>query len=101
MDTQKHDLFAHKSKNWDMKSRRVQNAKATAEAIVKNIKLSKEMEMMDLGAGTGLLSFFLYRASITSSTTGWGGHSSPRLDSICDLNILWRMALSSSKLLTK
>jgi cyclopropane fatty-acyl-phospholipid synthase-like methyltransferase len=59
MDRQKDDLFAHKSKNWDMKSRRVQNAKAIAKAIVKNIKLSKEMEMMDLGAGTGLLSFFL------------------------------------------
>lgn len=53
------DLFAHKSKKWDISSRRVQNAKAIAEVIVKNIKLDKEMELMDLGAGTGLLSYFI------------------------------------------
>ena len=53
------DLFANKSKNWDMNSRRVQNAKAIAELIVKNIKLDKSMELMDLGAGTGLLSYFI------------------------------------------
>ena len=55
----KKDLFAHKSKSWDMKSRRVTNAKAIAETIVENIPLSKEMHLLDLGAGTGLLSFFL------------------------------------------
>ena len=53
------DLFAHKSKNWDMKSRRVTNARSIAEIIVKNIKLDKEMEIMDFGAGTGLLGFFI------------------------------------------
>ena len=53
------DLFAHKSKNWDMNSKRVKNAKAIAQAIVKNIKLEKTMTIMDLGAGTGLLSYFL------------------------------------------
>ncbi|SFV90426.1 methyltransferase, putative [hydrothermal vent metagenome] len=53
------DLFAHKSKSWDMKSRRVKNAKSIAKLIVKNINLNKEMELMDLGAGTGLLSFFI------------------------------------------
>jgi cyclopropane fatty-acyl-phospholipid synthase-like methyltransferase len=53
------DLFAHKSKSWDMNSKRVKNAKSIAELIVKNINLSKEMEIMDLGAGTGLLSFFI------------------------------------------
>jgi len=53
------DFFAHKSKKWDMSSRRVQNAKAIAELIVKNIKLDKEMELLDLGAGTGLLSYFV------------------------------------------
>ncbi len=59
MSDKTEDLFAHKSKTWDMKSRRVQNAKAIAQAIVKNIKLDKEMVVMDLGAGTGLLSYFL------------------------------------------
>ena len=53
------DLFAHKSKSWDMNSKRVQNAKGIAELIVKNIKLNKTMELMDFGAGTGLLSYFV------------------------------------------
>jgi cyclopropane fatty-acyl-phospholipid synthase-like methyltransferase len=55
----KKDLFAHKSKSWDMNSKRVQNAKSIAELIVKNIKLNKDMEIMDFGAGTGLLSYFI------------------------------------------
>jgi len=55
----KEDLFAHKSKSWDMNSKRVQNAKGIAELIVKNIKLTKHMEIMDFGAGTGLLSYFV------------------------------------------
>ena len=53
------DLFAHKSKSWDMNSKRVKNARSIAELIVKNIKLDKSMEIMDLGAGTGLLSYFV------------------------------------------
>jgi len=55
----KEDLFANKSKSWDMNSKRVQNAKGIAELIVKNIKLDKYMELMDFGAGTGLLSYFV------------------------------------------
>jgi len=55
----KEDLFAHKSKSWDMNSKRVQNAKGITELIVKNIKLDKTMEIMDFGAGTGLLSYFV------------------------------------------
>jgi len=53
------DHFAHKSKTWDMNSKRVQNAKGIAELIVNNIKLDKTMEIMDFGAGTGLLSYFI------------------------------------------
>jgi len=53
------DHFADKSKSWDMNSRRVQNAKGIAELIVKNIKLDKSMKLMDFGAGTGLLSYFV------------------------------------------
>jgi len=53
------DHFEHKSKSWDMKSRRVQNAKGIADLIVKNIELSPTMELMDFGAGTGLLSYFV------------------------------------------
>ena len=53
------DLFAHKSKSWDMNSKRVKNARSIAELIVKNIELKPSMEIMDFGAGTGLLSFFV------------------------------------------
>ncbi|MDM5271546.1 class I SAM-dependent methyltransferase [Sulfurovum sp. zt1-1] len=53
------DLFADKSKNWDMNSNRVKNAKAISDLIVKNINLEKSMNVMDLGAGTGLLSYFI------------------------------------------
>jgi cyclopropane fatty-acyl-phospholipid synthase-like methyltransferase len=53
------DYFAEKSKSWDMNSKRVQNAKGIAELIVNNIKLDKSMELMDFGAGTGLLSYFV------------------------------------------
>ncbi len=64
----KKDLFAHKSKSWDMNSMRVQNARSIAEKILDNIKITPEMEIMDLGAGTGLLSYFIapHAASITA-----------------------------------
>jgi len=55
----KTDHFAHKSKSWDMSSKRVQNAQSIAAEIVKNIELRKDMVLMDFGAGTGLLSFFI------------------------------------------
>ena len=53
------DHFKNKSKSWDMSSMRVQNAKSIADLIVKNIDFSDTMEVMDLGAGTGLLSYFI------------------------------------------
>jgi cyclopropane fatty-acyl-phospholipid synthase-like methyltransferase len=56
---QQKDYFAHKSKSWDMNSRRVKNAQSISGLILKNIPLSKEMVVMDLGAGTGLLSYFI------------------------------------------
>lgn len=55
----KKDLFAQKSKDWDENSKRVQGAKAIADAIVKNIELNSGMHIMDFGAGTGLLSYCL------------------------------------------
>ena len=55
----KKDLFADKSKSWDMNSRRVKNAQAIANLILKNINLNKNMHIMDFGAGTGLLSYFI------------------------------------------
>jgi cyclopropane fatty-acyl-phospholipid synthase-like methyltransferase len=53
------DLFAHKSKSWDMNSKRVKNANNIASLIVEKNRLSKDMSIMDFGAGTGLLSFFI------------------------------------------
>jgi cyclopropane fatty-acyl-phospholipid synthase-like methyltransferase len=53
------DNFAHKSKSWDMNSKRVKNAQGIAEHIVQNIKLKPNMRVMDFGAGTGLLSYFI------------------------------------------
>ena len=53
------DHFKHKSKSWDMSSMRVKNAKSIADLIVKNIDFKEDMEVIDLGAGTGLLSYFI------------------------------------------
>ena len=59
MNENKTDYFAHKSKSWDMSSMRVKNAKSIANLIIKNMKFIDTMEIMDLGAGTGLLSYFI------------------------------------------
>ncbi|MDD5359847.1 MAG: class I SAM-dependent methyltransferase [Sulfurovaceae bacterium] len=56
---EKQDLFAQKSKNWDMNSTRVRNAKEIADVILKNISMNKDMILADFGAGTGLLTYFL------------------------------------------
>jgi tRNA (cmo5U34)-methyltransferase len=53
------DLFVDKSKHWDQSSRRVQNAQNIANKILENIDISREMALMDFGAGTGLLSYAL------------------------------------------
>lgn len=53
------DNFAHKSKSWDMNSKRVKNAQGIAKHIIENIQLKPHMRVMDFGAGTGLLSYFI------------------------------------------
>jgi len=55
----KKDLFEHKSKKWDMSSKRVENAKNISNVILKNIDIEKYKTILDLGAGTGLLSYFI------------------------------------------
>jgi len=59
MNENRVDHFKHKSKSWDMSSMRVKNAKSIADLIVKNIDFNDAMDIMDLGAGTGLLSYFV------------------------------------------
>lgn len=53
------DHFENKSKSWDMSSMRVQNAKSIADLITTTLPLHNTMEVMDFGAGTGLLSHFI------------------------------------------
>ena len=62
------DNFEHKSKSWDMNSKRVKNAKSIGDLIVKNVDLKENYSIMDFGAGTGLLTYFIapYVAKITA-----------------------------------
>jgi len=53
------DHFEKKSKSWDMSSTRVTNAKAIADGIIEGVSLEDSMTLMDFGAGTGLLSYFI------------------------------------------
>ncbi len=55
------DNFKEKSKDWDNKSVRVQNAHTIAKAIKEKITLNKDMHLMDFGVGTGLLGFEVLR----------------------------------------
>jgi len=59
MKNTKIDNFKHKSKSWDMNSKRVKNAKAIAELIVKNIKFTENMKLMDFSAGAELFTYFI------------------------------------------
>ena len=49
------DLFSEKSKDWDRNERRLKLAKAIGDSVKDNISLSSDMDVMDFGAGTGLL----------------------------------------------
>jgi len=51
------DHFKDRAKEWDKGSIRVAGAKKIADAIRENIKLTKDMELLDFGVGTGLLGF--------------------------------------------
>ena len=50
------DLLA---RSWDEKPRRVENARKIGEAILRKIPISKSWKVLDFGAGSGLLTFFL------------------------------------------
>ncbi|MBV5279569.1 MAG: class I SAM-dependent methyltransferase, partial [Campylobacteraceae bacterium] len=49
------DYFEHKAKSYEKEATRVDNVKNIADTILKNISYDKEMELMDFGSGTGLL----------------------------------------------
>jgi len=49
------DHFAHKAKDYEKETRRVDNVKNIANAILKELSFTKDMNIMDFGSGTGLL----------------------------------------------
>lgn len=49
------DLFNEKAKDWDVNEMVLQLSKATSAAILENIDLNDQMQVMDFGAGTGLI----------------------------------------------
>ena len=53
------DHFADKAGDWDKISVRKSTPEAIAKAIKSKINLTKEMQVMDFGVGTGLLGFII------------------------------------------
>ncbi|RMA97866.1 class I SAM-dependent DNA methyltransferase [Hydrogenothermus marinus] len=51
--------FDELAKQWDEKPLRVENAKKIGQAILDNIPVSTDWNVMDFGAGTGLLTFYI------------------------------------------
>jgi cyclopropane fatty-acyl-phospholipid synthase-like methyltransferase len=49
------DLFSEKAKDWDMNEMVLQLSKEVSAAILENIDLNDQMQVMDFGAGTGLI----------------------------------------------
>lgn len=49
------DLFTEKAKEWDKNEMVLQLSKATSSAILKSIEFNNQMQVMDFGAGTGLI----------------------------------------------
>jgi len=56
------DHFKDRAEIWDKGSTRVQGALRIADAIEKKITLTKEMEVLDFGVGTGLLGFVIAKS---------------------------------------
>jgi predicted TPR repeat methyltransferase len=50
------DLFNEKAKDWDASERKQLISSAVGAAILKNVPLNPQMNVMDFGAGTGLIS---------------------------------------------
>lgn len=49
------DKFAHKAEAYEQEVRRVDNVTNIANKIISEIELTKDMQIMDFGSGTGLL----------------------------------------------
>jgi len=66
--------FDERAKDWDSDPKKVERARAVAEAIRKAIPLSNDMKALEYGCGTGLLSFALQSdlGQITLADTSQG-----------------------------
>ena len=66
--------FDERARDWDSDPKKVERARAVANAIRKAVPLSKEMSALEYGCGTGLLSFALqpYLGQITLADTSRG-----------------------------
>jgi len=50
------DLFEEKAQDWDVNNMVLQLSSGISRAILNNVKLHADMQVMDFGAGTGLIS---------------------------------------------
>jgi len=68
------NYFDDAAATWDSEPRRVALARAIGETIVREVKPGREMDLLDYGCGTGLLSLFLvaHVRSITSADSSSG-----------------------------
>lgn len=66
--------FDERAKDWDSDPKKVERARAVAEAIRKAVPLSTDMNALEYGCGTGLLSFALQEdfGRITLADTSQG-----------------------------
>lgn len=66
--------FDERAKDWDSDPKKVERARAVAEAIRKAVPLSTDMNALEYGCGTGLLSFALQEdlGQITPADTSQG-----------------------------
>lgn len=53
------DLFNDKAKDWDTSERKLLMSSAVGSSIIKYVPLTQQMDVMDFGAGTGLVSSHL------------------------------------------
>ena len=49
------DLFKEKAKDWDANSKRMQLSRAISGAILEHVAFNTDMDVLDFGAGTGLV----------------------------------------------
>lgn len=56
---EKRNNFDGRARNWDAKQSRVELAAAVADAMLRSLELTREMTVMDYGAGTGLVTMHI------------------------------------------